>query len=64
MSFGNIADDSLNEIWHGKEYRRFLRTYRRGRTPAFCGNCLKGVSVDFTQETSLEQVQAYLREIS
>jgi MoaA/NifB/PqqE/SkfB family radical SAM enzyme len=64
MSFGNIAEDSLNEIWHRKEYKRFLQTYRRGKPPAFCMDCLKGFSDDFTQETSLEQVQAYLREIS
>jgi MoaA/NifB/PqqE/SkfB family radical SAM enzyme len=64
MSFGSIVDDSLNKIWHQKEYRQFLMTYRRGKTPAFCVNCLKGFSDDFTQETSLEQVQAYLRDIS
>jgi MoaA/NifB/PqqE/SkfB family radical SAM enzyme len=64
MNLGNIGEDSLNEIWHRKEYRRFLRTYRSGTSPSFCMNCLKGFSDDFTQETSLEQVQAYLREIS
>ncbi len=64
MSLGNIADDSLNKIWHQKEYRQFLKTYRRGKTPAFCVNCLKGFSDDFTQPTSLDQVQAYLRDIS
>lgn len=64
MSFGNIKDNSLDEIWHQKEYRRFLRTYRSGKSPSFCVNCLKGFSDNFTQETSLEQVQAYLREIS
>jgi MoaA/NifB/PqqE/SkfB family radical SAM enzyme len=64
MSFGNISEDSLNEIWHGKEYKRFLQTYRRGKSPAFCADCLKGFADDLTQETSLDQVQDYLREIS
>jgi MoaA/NifB/PqqE/SkfB family radical SAM enzyme len=64
MSFGNITDNSLDGIWHQKEYRRFLKTYRSEKSPSFCMNCLKGFSDDFTQETSLEQVQAYLHEIS
>jgi MoaA/NifB/PqqE/SkfB family radical SAM enzyme len=62
--FGNIADDPLNEIWYREEYRRFLRTYRRGKSPAFCMDCLKGFSDDFIEDKSLEQVQAYLHEIS
>jgi MoaA/NifB/PqqE/SkfB family radical SAM enzyme len=64
ISFGNIADDPLNEIWHRNEYKRFLKNYKKGKTPSFCTNCLKGFSDDFTQEASLEQIQVYLRDIS
>jgi MoaA/NifB/PqqE/SkfB family radical SAM enzyme len=64
LSFGNIADDSLNRIWHKKEYKQFVRSYRKGKPPVICMNCLKGYADDFRQQTSSEQIQAFLQEVS
>ena len=51
LSFGNIGDDSLNTIWHRKEYKRFVGTFLRGEPPAFCLNCLKRFISNFEQNT-------------
>ncbi|UCF90086.1 MAG: radical SAM protein [Desulfobacterales bacterium] len=44
LVFGHINADSLNRIWHRKEYRRFIRAYLRGEVPGSCRNCLKQFS--------------------
>ena len=41
LAFGNIYDESLNTIWHQKEYRQFIRTFRKGCVPNICRNCNK-----------------------
>jgi len=41
LSFGNLHEDSLNTIWHRKNFRQFARDFRKGKTPSICGNCLK-----------------------
>jgi MoaA/NifB/PqqE/SkfB family radical SAM enzyme len=41
LFFGKIQQSSLKTIWHHKEYRRFVREFRNGNTPAVCQNCLK-----------------------
>jgi len=41
LSFGNIQKESLNTIWHHKEYRQFMREFRNAKGPAVCQNCLK-----------------------
>ncbi len=40
-TFGNILNDSLNNIWNKKEYKHFVRTFLRDEAPTFCQNCLK-----------------------
>ncbi len=44
LIFGDIVENPLNTIWHRKEYRKFKRAYRRGKTPPVCRNCLKQFS--------------------
>jgi MoaA/NifB/PqqE/SkfB family radical SAM enzyme len=63
LSFGNIADDSMYRIWDRKDYKQFVRSYRKGKSPVICMNCLKRFCDDFEQQTSLDQIQAYLQEI-
>jgi MoaA/NifB/PqqE/SkfB family radical SAM enzyme len=41
LSFGNIRSESLNTIWHRREYRQFIREFNYGSPPQVCGNCLK-----------------------
>ena len=41
LSFGNIHTDSLNTIWHRKEYRQFVRNFQKDKAPNICRNCLK-----------------------
>jgi MoaA/NifB/PqqE/SkfB family radical SAM enzyme len=41
LSFGNIHTDSLNTIWHRKEYRLLDRSFRKEKAPNICRNCLK-----------------------
>ncbi|MBW1801697.1 MAG: radical SAM protein [Deltaproteobacteria bacterium] len=41
LSFGNTADDSLNNIWHRQEYTQFIKTLLCGQTPNLCQNCYK-----------------------
>ena len=41
LEFGNIADETLERIWHSKAYRRFVRSRLLGKPLAFCRHCLK-----------------------
>ena len=42
FSFGDIHTDSLNAIWHRKEYRQFVRSFQKDKAPHICMSCLKG----------------------
>jgi MoaA/NifB/PqqE/SkfB family radical SAM enzyme len=42
LSFGNIQQESLNTIWHCKEYRQFIQKIGTNQAPLACQNCLKG----------------------
>jgi radical SAM protein with 4Fe4S-binding SPASM domain len=42
FSFGDIHTDSLNTIWHRKEYRQFVQSFQKDKAPDSCRNCLKG----------------------
>jgi len=41
VSFGNIHTDSLNTIWHRKEYRKLACNFQKVKTPDVCKDCLK-----------------------
>ena len=41
LIFGNIYDETLNTIWHGKEYRQFLQAFKKDEAPNICKNCYK-----------------------
>jgi MoaA/NifB/PqqE/SkfB family radical SAM enzyme len=41
LSFGNIHTDSLNTIWHRKEYRKLTRNFHKAKAPNVCRDCLK-----------------------
>jgi MoaA/NifB/PqqE/SkfB family radical SAM enzyme len=50
ISFGNIADEPLNEIWGKKEYKRFVRELDRGIADGLCKNCMKRLHLNLTVE--------------
>lgn len=39
-TFGNVNDTPLNQIWMGKEYRRFRDNVLSGRFPVDCQDCM------------------------
>jgi MoaA/NifB/PqqE/SkfB family radical SAM enzyme len=41
LSFGNIHTDSLNTIWHRKEYRQLVHNFQKHKAPNVCQGCLK-----------------------
>jgi MoaA/NifB/PqqE/SkfB family radical SAM enzyme len=41
LSFGNIQKESLNTIWHHRQYRQFMRKFCNGKGPVVCQSCLK-----------------------
>ena len=41
LTFGNLYYDWLNDVWHRKVYRKFIRTGLRGGIPNVCQNCYK-----------------------
>ena len=41
LTFGNIAHEPLNVIWHRKEYKNFVHSFVRGNVLSFCQNCAK-----------------------
>jgi hypothetical protein len=41
LSFGNIQQESLNTIWHHKDYQHFVNDFRNSEMPTICDNCLK-----------------------
>lgn len=50
-NFGNLIDQSLEEIWNGEKYRKFRRNMKNGIVPDFCKGCFtdcKGM-YDFNQ---------------
>ncbi len=52
FSFGNIAGETLNTIWHKKEYKNFIRSYKgrdgfQIRLNNLCKSCNKRFIMDF-----------------
>lgn len=43
LSYGNIHTDSLNTIWHRREYRQFVRSFQKDKAPNICRNCQKEI---------------------
>jgi MoaA/NifB/PqqE/SkfB family radical SAM enzyme len=41
MSFGNLHQDSLNTVWHRRQYRLFVRNFQKYKALGICRNCLK-----------------------
>jgi MoaA/NifB/PqqE/SkfB family radical SAM enzyme len=41
VTFGNIAQNSLEEIWNGEEYRKLREAFSKGIPPDFCRLCLE-----------------------
>ncbi len=39
ISFGNINETDLQDIWHGKAFRTFRQDVREGRLPGQCQKC-------------------------
>lgn len=50
LTFGNIANESLNMIWNKKEYKSFIRALTQGGTVPFCRDCLKRFILDLQAE--------------
>ncbi|MFC1494938.1 radical SAM/SPASM domain-containing protein [Thermodesulfobacteriota bacterium] len=46
ISFGNMADETLNIIWNKKGYKRFVHNLDRGIAEGFCQNCMKRFPLD------------------
>jgi hypothetical protein len=42
LSFSNIHQESLNTIWHRKEYQQFIQKILTTEASIACQNCLKG----------------------
>ena len=42
MSFGNILDQPINEIWRQPDYKHFRRAFATPDLPAMCRKCYKG----------------------
>ena len=40
ISFGNVKDRDLFEIWGSRDYRKFRRALQIGDFPSFCDRCL------------------------
>ncbi|MBS3758811.1 MAG: SPASM domain-containing protein [Desulfobacterales bacterium] len=51
LSFGNISDHPLNEIWHRPDYRRFRRKFATRELPAICQRCYKSRMTKIERET-------------
>jgi MoaA/NifB/PqqE/SkfB family radical SAM enzyme len=58
ISFGNLADQPINEIWNKKEYRSFVKKYQEGNSIYFCQNCMKRFTMDLQTETSLPMINS------
>lgn len=58
ISFGNIADEPLNEIWNKGEYKNFRQSLNReGIAASFCNNCMKRFPLDFpVEETEIPKL--------
>ncbi len=41
LTFGNIGDASIGDIWRGKEYRDFRKSFYDKRLPSICKDCPK-----------------------
>jgi len=41
LLFGNISGESLNAIWHKKEYKKFIREHRNNIFVQSCKYCQK-----------------------
>lgn len=54
LSFGNILDQPLNEIWRRPDYRNFRREFATQDLPAICRRCYKSrmVTIEPKIETS------------
>lgn len=46
FSFGNIFDETLNNIWNKKEYKNFVRNLAKDTPGQFCRRCPKRFRVD------------------
>ena len=42
LSFGNINEKEINQIWHSKDYRRFRHAHFTEDKPNICQRCWKG----------------------
>lgn len=71
LSFGNATGDSLAEVWQRADYRRFRRSFAKGRVLRFCAECQNRFAdaltgddetggIDFTSRHELIH-QAYLK---
>lgn len=41
LDFGSIFSQSLDTIWHKKDFQQFILEHNRDEVPDHCGNCLK-----------------------
>jgi MoaA/NifB/PqqE/SkfB family radical SAM enzyme len=57
LTFGNIAHEPLNTIWHRKEYKSFIRSFIRGGVHSFCQNCLKRFIWNLQKDSDPYQIQ-------
>jgi len=49
MSFGNILNQPLNEIWHQPDYKAFRRAFATSSLPAMCRKCYKSRMINIEQ---------------
>jgi len=53
LTFGNIAHEPLNVIWHQKEYKNFVHSFIKGDVFSFCQNCSKRFHMNLPGNSTL-----------
>lgn len=55
MSFGNILNQPLNEIWHQPDFKEFRRAFATSRLPAMCRKCYKSrmITIERPADTAI-----------
>ena len=55
LTFGNIADDALKDIYNREVYKQFVRKFRRGKRPGPCRTCLKQSIDSLLKQSTINQ---------
>ncbi len=49
LSFGNIFEQTLGQIWRNSEFRKFRKMFLKGKQPSICLRCYKNRIVTISQ---------------